>query len=420
MHLTNGLYHNTLLNTSDVPQDTLNIEGKTRSNPLPWSGQFSPQLVNGLLRKYAEPETVILDPFIGSGTVLLEAGRLGLKAYGSEINPAAVAMSKVYQFINVPLNERQVCLTKANSLLEKELPETLPLLHTPEELKRKLVSFAFLDKNFPKILADLLVVLTDFYRPGLSINRVYNVWRKITSLIIKLPFSNQPIRICNADVRNLPLENSAVDLVLTSPPYINVFNYHQRFRSSMEALRWDLLRVARSEFGANRKHRGNRFLTVTQFCLDICQALAELKRVCADNARLIFIVGRESTVCGTRFFNGEIVTEIAHKALGFELSLRQERVFLNRYGQKIYEDILHFLPRKGCGLDCSLNEARNVAQQVLETAYGKVPPSSVDGLKAAMASVEKVSPSPVFDARQYFDSETAASDDIAQGRLQNV
>ena len=420
MHLQNGLYRNTPLNTSEMPQDALNIEDKTRSNPLPWSGQFSPQLVNGLLRKYAEPETVILDPFVGSGTVLLEAGHLGLKAFGSEINPAAVAMSKVYQFINLPLNERQLCLAKANGLLEKRLKEAPSSLETPDELKCKLVDLAICDKTFPDILADLLVVMADFYRPGLSTKKIFEVWRKIASLIIKLPYSNQPIRVYNADVRNLPLDNLSVDLVLTSPPYINVFNYHQRFRASMEALRWDLLRVARSEFGANRKHRGNRYLTVIQFCLDIYQALTEIKRVCSDDARLIFIVGRESTVCGTRFFNGEIVAEIAHKALGFELSLRQERVFLNRYGQKIYEDILHFSPRSGCARECGLKEARDIARQVLEAAYGTVSPSSAEGLKAALASVEKVSPSPVFDARQPFCSDTTANDDALQGRLQNV
>lgn len=33
MHLTHGLYHSTPLNTSEIPQDMLNIEDKNRSNP---------------------------------------------------------------------------------------------------------------------------------------------------------------------------------------------------------------------------------------------------------------------------------------------------------------------------------------------------------------------------------------------------
>ncbi len=417
MHLIHGIYHNTPLNTSDIPQDALNIEDKTRSNPLPWNGQFSPQFVDNLLCRYADSDSNVLDPFVGSGTVLMEAGRIGLAALGSEINPAAVAMSKTYQFINIPLEERQLCLTKTNGFLERSVLHSSPLSQDPETLKWKLVDLALHDKNSPHILADLLILMADFYKPGLSIERIFHIWRKLASLILKLPYSNRPIRAFNADVRSLPLDNSSIDLVLTSPPYINVFNYHQRFRASMEALEWDLLRVARSEFGANRKHRGNRFLTVIQFCLDIAQALTELKRVCADDARLIFVVGRESTVCGTRFFNGEIVSEIAHRVLGFELTLRQERVFLNRYGQKIYEDILHFSPRNSLVANIDLNEARQIARQVLEDAHSTAAPEVVGGLKAALASIEKVAPSPVFDMRRDSDFVITKSDDIFRGEV---
>lgn len=245
MRLPQGTYHGTLLNTTDIPQDALNIENKSRSNPLPWNGQFSPQLVNNLLCRYATPDSVILDPFVGSGTVLMEAGRIGMTAFGSEINPAAVAMSKVYQYINVPLKERQACLAKANAILGKRLPETSSLSQDQEILKRMLADLALHDKDFPSMLADLLVLMADFSKPGLSVDRIFDVWRKIVSLILKLPYSNRSIRAFNADARNLPLDDSYIDLVLTSPPYINVFNYHQRFRASMEALDWDLLKVAR-------------------------------------------------------------------------------------------------------------------------------------------------------------------------------
>ena len=420
MHLPHWTYHGTPLDTADIPQDALNIENKSRSNPLPWNGQFSPQLVNNLLCRYALPDSVILDPFVGSGTVLMEAGRIGMTAFGSEINPAAVAMSRVYQYVNVPLKERQTRLAEANAILGKRLPETSSLSQDQEMLKWTLADLALRDKDFPPILANLLVLMADFYKPGLSVGRIFDVWRKIVSLILKLPYSNRCIRAFNADARNLPLDDSSIDLVLTSPPYINVFNYHQRFRASMEALDWDLLRVARSEFGANRKHRSNRFLTVIQFCLDISQALAELERVCAKDARIIFIVGRESTVCGTRFFNGEIVSEIAHRVLGFELTLRQERVFLNRYGQEIYEDILHFSPWMCGAREADLKKARQVTRQILEAAYSTAATEAMSGLKAALESVEKVSPSPMFSTQQDPDSTITAAGDLFQEETQYV
>ena len=90
MSLLTGIYAETPLNTSEIPQADLDIVIKSRSNPLRWNGQFSPQLVQVLLNTYATPGSVLFDPFLGSGTVLLEAGLAGLSASGTEINPAAV------------------------------------------------------------------------------------------------------------------------------------------------------------------------------------------------------------------------------------------------------------------------------------------------------------------------------------------
>ena len=70
------------LDTKTIPQDRLNIDNKQRSNLFPWNGQFSPQLVEVLLRTYAPPAGFVVDPFLGSGTVLHEAGRLGHRAFG--------------------------------------------------------------------------------------------------------------------------------------------------------------------------------------------------------------------------------------------------------------------------------------------------------------------------------------------------
>src|SRR5579884_4266749 len=150
------------------------------------------------------------------------------------------------------------------------------------------------------------------------------------------------ITLLNCDARSLPLRDDEVDFVITSPPYINVFNYHQQYRRSVEALGWDLLAVARSEIGSNRKHRQNRLLTVVQYCLDMTDVLRELRRVCKEGSRIVMIVGRESNVRKTRFFNGEIMTELASRCVGFEVVSRQERLFMNRFGEQIYEDILHF------------------------------------------------------------------------------
>lgn len=406
MTLLKGILAKTLLNTSEVPQEKLNIQNKLRSNPLSWSGQFSPQLIQVLLKKYAAPGSTLFDPFLGSGTVLLEAGLAGLAAGGAEINPAAVALSQTCRFINAPSEQRRRHLNEISQLLEREFPPTLPLFQPAHQSQSGLDAAAIQSKLLESLtkvrerlshqLLETLIVLADLGRSNLSTDQIFAAWKKLAQHVIGLPFSEQPITVYRADARKTPLTDSSIDLVVTSPPYINVFNYHQQYRASMEALNWNLLQVARSEIGSNRKHRGNRFLTVIQYCLDLSQTLREMSRVCRPDSRLIFIVGRESRVRGTGFFNGEIVTEIAHRASGFDLILRQERVYLNRFGQNIFEDILHFSSPTSEPNDAFLERAREVAQDVLEAAYVTAPDKAKDDIKSALTSINTVPPSPIF------------------------
>jgi putative DNA methylase len=56
-----------------------------------------PAAVSKYLRKYAPP---VYDPFCGGGSIPLEAQRLGLEAYGSDLNPVAVFITKA--LIEIP------------------------------------------------------------------------------------------------------------------------------------------------------------------------------------------------------------------------------------------------------------------------------------------------------------------------------
>ena len=365
-------FHGVPLDTQSIPQVRLNIENKERSNPFPWNGQFSPQLVEQLLESYANRGSFLLDPFVGSGTVLFEAGRFGLPAFGSEINPAAFKMAETYRFINLsPAKRRQIVEIVADRLGEI-LPDSAPLFarlrpQSDRPLHELLADEAeSVPDEFARMLIEALVVLLNVGLREPDPRAVESAWGRIRENAISLPFSIAPIELTNCDARALPIGTGKVDIVLTSPPYINVFNYHQHYRKSVETLGWDLLEVARSEIGSNRKHRGNRFLTVIQYCLDMSGVFHELQRVCKPDARIIFIVGRESNVRKTVFYNGEIVAELAIRCAGFSLYSRQERVFQNRYGEMIYEDILHLSPRR---LDSSsLVSPRELAEEATQSA----------------------------------------------------
>ena len=380
-----------------VRQETLNIDNKVRNNLLPWNGQFSPQFVHALLDTYAAADAAVLDPFVGSGTVLIESARFGLTAHGSDINPAAVKMAQTYCFVNVGRDRREAALHTASKALSKAIPFSLVNPTAPDDekrLQRALVEvWTHADSADVRRLADTLIILNDFHKPGLTATRVFSVWDRLVRIVRELPYSRRRISASIADARQLPVKQHSIDLVITSPPYINVFNYHQQYRHSLEALDWDLLRVARSEIGSNRKHRGNRFLTVIQYCLDLNQVFSELRRVTRDDARVIFIVGRESNVRKTTFYNGEIVTRLATQSAGFLAEKRQCRVFQNRFGIDIYEDILHFRPSS---TDHPSHPPRQIATEVLQAALSTAPRESFADLEDALSRLDEVQPSPVL------------------------
>ncbi|MBN2560621.1 MAG: DUF1156 domain-containing protein [Phycisphaerae bacterium] len=56
-----------------------------------------PEAVNAFLAEHAPP---VLDPFCGGGSIPLEAQRLGLRAYGSDLNPVPVLITKA--LIEIP------------------------------------------------------------------------------------------------------------------------------------------------------------------------------------------------------------------------------------------------------------------------------------------------------------------------------
>lgn len=59
-----------------------------------YKGKFFPRLVRSLINRYADgPDSIIADPFVGSGTTLLEASLLGFKSIGIDVDPTSVMIS---------------------------------------------------------------------------------------------------------------------------------------------------------------------------------------------------------------------------------------------------------------------------------------------------------------------------------------
>lgn len=386
------------LNTADIPRHELDISCQTRANPLPWKGQFSPQLIEALLRRYAAPGSHVFDPFLGSGTVLAECIRRQLDASGSEVNPAASILSRLYTLASLRLEDRRSACDAAFKAVERHLsqePLTASSADLAEVRPQDIATLARQqsDSNVATIMTAALV-LADPTWSSLSIQRLIDALRRVRQLLLTLPAYRASITVFDSDARRIPLPDSSIDLIVTSPPYINVFNYHQQYRPAVEALDIDVLEAARSEIGSNRKHRMNRFLTVVQYCLDMASVLREMKRLLRPGGRMIFVVGRESRVRGVPILNGALLSAIATESVDLVVRMRQERAFTNRFGERIVEDILHmFLPVSPSLPSSSPTAvADRVLNRLVETAHGEVR----EDIEAAIGGIAKVLPSPLY------------------------
>ena len=392
-----------------VAQELLNIEDKSRSNLFAWRGQFSPQLIECLLDAYCLPESVVLDPFAGSGTVLFESATKSLRAFGFEVNPAAWCFSKLYEFANIPPETRERHIVELRRRIEAEFPIILfsdqTLSH--EDVQERIIRIGKSIGDKAKILCNALIVLLDIYNNRLSNDMVQGKLIALAQLVRRLPYSTAEIKADLQDARSLPLADQSIDFVITSPPYINVFNYHQNYRRSVEVLGWDLLRVARSEIGSNRANRGNRFYTVVQYCIDMANVLQELARVLKPHARAVFIVGYESRVLGAPFHNAEIVNAIANELKMFSTVLRQQRVFTNRFGQAIREDILNLTREAHIdGSNLPLAVGRRVAEDALRHAIDQTPKKNQASLMDALSSLSRIKGTPLFNSFSYDEYHT--------------
>jgi hypothetical protein len=274
----------------------LNVVQKTRNNPFSWRGQFTPELVEYFLDVHAGSNSLIADPFSGSGTVLLESLKRNLDVIGCEVNPAAYAMSKFFEIGAFTFSEKwKLC---------QEVVCLVPLLEVNKPLYQKEKSSNYREAyenfiNFSKKAIDahssksqLVLILNILFKmenyKKLNIGQAWHkAYNEISEFLFSLPESSSSISALLSDARNLHQQiERKIDLIITSPPYINVFNYHQNHRIIMELLDFDILSVAHSEFGSNRKNRGNRFLTVTQYCLDMAQALSSLRKSISEHGMI--------------------------------------------------------------------------------------------------------------------------------------
>ena len=81
-----------------------------------YPAKFIPQVAARLIERHTQPGALVADPFMGSGTTLVEAKLLGRRSVGVDINPVAHLISTA-KTTPVPPNELEHALACATDAL---------------------------------------------------------------------------------------------------------------------------------------------------------------------------------------------------------------------------------------------------------------------------------------------------------------
>jgi hypothetical protein len=106
------------------------------------------------------------------------------------------------------------------------------------------------------------------------------------------------------------------------------------------------------------------------------------------------VLGRESRVRGIPFGNSELAGILMDRSGAFSPSQSHERVFVNRFGQSIYEDII--IARR-IGEPTEEEAAREVACSALRQGLTNAAGDVKSDVENALIHAGDVKPSPLFN-----------------------
>jgi SAM-dependent methyltransferase len=348
----------------------------------PFPARMAPEIALSSLK--SPRKLRVLDPMAGSGTSIILARILGHTAIGYDQDPLALLIARTW------------CSKPNETVLREALASTVsaakarwktfePYPRTADIETRRFVRYWF-DLQTRKKLAALAAVICEYKHQvlrtqlwctfsrliivkdnGVSLARdvshsrphrsyecapadPFVLFSRAGEYIIKsllaLPKSAGSVRLEKADARNLPIRTASVDLVITSPPYLNAIDYLRGHKMSLvwmghsirelRALRNnsvgaeigrseipDELQSAKRAIGRLPDLHPRIERMVNKYIVDMNFVIAEIARVLRPQGKAVVVVGN-STLRGAFLRNSDLIIELG-RLNGLSLTNRQRR-----------------------------------------------------------------------------------------------
>lgn len=335
--------------TPETPLEALNLNWTERDLPErlrtrhvhrlhPYLGKFIPQLVEVFLRKFFRPGQTVLDPFVGSGTTLVQANELGIHSVGYDISAFNVLLCRaktahydlkqVRKEVYDVLERTRQATRRGEQLSLLGDSDTLPIYthcdsdylrtwYAPRALS-ELLTYRTIVEDGDYEYKDLLRVilsrsarsarLTPHYEldfPKAPQREPYYCYKhrrvcEPTTEAFKflerysvdtlrrirefaLVRSDARVSVYHADSRTA--EIPPVDGVITSPPYVGLIDYHDQHAYAYHLL--GLQDLSQHEIGAARQGASER--AKQQYVQDIVQVFRNALSVMPSGGWLIVI-----------------------------------------------------------------------------------------------------------------------------------
>ena len=310
----------------------------------PYPAKFTPQLVNGYLSTFCKQGYAIIDPFCGSGTTIVEGVINGINAVGIDLNPIACIVSKAksnnykkedIQLVDSIVNQIKTLNTNSDVTIpdfpnrshwfQDNVSAELATIKTKINLVENVKAKDLLLCAFSKIIVKVSNQDSEVRYTAKSKNHpdgtVYTLFTETLLNYIDVLKSNEFSILAKTEIYNgdslfelKRFTDNQFDFVMTSPPYINTFDYYLYHKLRMYWLDYDHRPVRNNEIGNHHRIDTKDFATAKKEYEDaMLKIMNELSRVTKPKSKFVMIIG-DGIIDGITIDMSRVIAEICQNS----------------------------------------------------------------------------------------------------------